>query len=94
MIFAQNRQNVGSQWTAPYALPRDVVALKLSIRVRDVPVILQVSEDVEQFFRDDLSETSQLLDRGFHSLIFVSPITAWRFKAESLPTTIDFTAYG
>lgn len=95
MIFAKNRQAVGTAYAdaSTYRLARMVGAVKLSIRVRGEPVILQVSERVEQFFENE-SETEQLLEPGFHSREYTVPVTAWRFRAESEPTTVDFVAYG
>lgn len=95
MVFAKNRVAVTPNYSevATYRLERENRVAKLSIFVRDSPVILQVTEGVEQYF-DLASETEILLEEGFHSRSFVTPISAWRFKAETVATTVDFVAYG
>ena len=95
MIYAKNRVavSVTHSEVATFSLDRNKYATKLSVYVRaDDPVILQVSEMEERYFENE-SETSMLLEPGFHSRIFDSPIGAWRFRMETGVGEVDFVAY-
>lgn len=96
MFYARNAQEVGVSYKggATYLLPKGQGALKLTVRVKEAPVILQVTDEYEQFWGSDLT-TETLLDLGLESLVFVTPITAWRFRTyESGLATVHFRAYG
>lgn len=94
MIFAKNRIQAGTSYGQPatFKLDRKERASKLSVFVRLNPVIVQISETEEQYF-DRPSETEILLEPGFHTREFLTPLTAWRFKGETTSVELDFTAY-
>lgn len=94
MFYARNAQEVGTSFTNPYLLPLGVGAEKLTVRVREGSVLLQVTEERQQYFEND-TETETVLDLGVHSLVFVTPITGWRFRLyEGAKAAVDFRAYG
>lgn len=94
MIFAKNRQTISPQYSPEqsWRLERGQYANKLTIRVRGNPVILGVTEMEEQFF-DATVDNEQLLEVGFHSRTFITPVTGWRFRSEAGTANVDFVAY-
>lgn len=105
MIFAKNNVQVGTKYDSPYLLAVDFVAVKIDINVRVShplkedsdfgPVYVQTTESEQQAFNGpDAVDTEQLLDVGFHSRTFVTPFTAFRFRAYGpLEALVDFVVY-
>lgn len=112
MIRAKNRIEVTNQnylENRTYNLDSDVYANKLSVQVIAEnskgemvygPVIIQVTEGPEHTYEDELN-TEQILELGFNSKGFVTPITGFRLRIPDLslvpavkPALINFTFYG
>lgn len=93
MFFAKNQQKVGIAYGDPYLLGTEKTAIKLTITVHEGPVVLQTTEEEQQFFPSPI-DTEALLDIGFHSLTFAKGITAWKFRAWEDKSVVDFRAYG
>lgn len=98
MLFARNNVAVASGYTSGATftnLNQDDPILKLTIRVKDNPVILQIAESSPPNFLED-STTEIELALGVMSLI---PVTSWhgfRFKTVSPASAarVNVIAYG
>lgn len=99
MIYARNDFDVpaGSPGTysfgATFTLDPERTASKLTVRVREFDVILEVSETQPPVFTGDIDAEIKLR-KGFESRTFVTPITGFRFRGDGGIANIDFTAYG
>lgn len=99
MVYARNQVVIsvsggGSYLPAnTYTLPEGEEAEKLSVRVYDNDVIMEVSETNPPTFTGDI-DSEFLAPKGFSSFVFVTAITGFRVKANSGNARIDFIAYG
>ena len=112
MIYAKNRIEITEddyRENRTFNLDASIYANKLTIMVLSEndkgefvygPVIIQVTEGPEHTYEDELN-TEQLLELGFNSRGFVTPITGFRARLPGLdlvpaikPACLNFTFYG
>lgn len=112
MIYAKNHKLVSLtryDEDHTYNLDKDSFANKLSVQVLSEndkgefiygPVVVQVTERPEHTYEDELN-TEQLLELGFNSRGFITPITGFRVRVPDLtlvpvvkPALISFVFYG
>jgi hypothetical protein len=92
MIYAGNSvplTTTGQKWQ----LNEGDQGLKLTVQVFTQRVFLQVAEDYPPTFQDS-SDQEMLLEKGFHSREFITPITGFKMRSETGQAVVHFVAYG
>lgn len=99
MIYARNQMAIAASGAGSYlsanafTLPEGEPAYKLTIRSYDNDTIVEVSEEFPATFTGDI-DSEFLAPKGFNSFVFVTPITAFRFRGNNGSSRIDFISYG
>lgn len=99
MIYARNQISVSASSAgiyksdATFTMPEGEPASKLTVRTYDNDVVVEVSETFPPTFSGDIDSEMELT-KGFESLVFVTPVTAFRFRAISGAARVTFRAYG
>lgn len=99
MIYARNQYTVpvGKPGVygrdATFFLPNDQPASKLTVRTYNEDVVVEVSETSPATFSGDIDAEMEL-KKGFESLVFVTPITGFRFRSLTGIGVVSFRAYG
>lgn len=94
MIFARREMVIGPAYNAnsTFELGPDRSALRLSLMVKDESIILFPSENEPPIFNNP-TDLEIELDKGFHSLEFLTPIHGFRLKSSKNNARVSFRAY-
>jgi hypothetical protein len=99
MIYARNQITVPNggpglfRSDATFTMPEGEPAIKLTCRTYDNDVVVEVTETFPPVFTGDVDAEMELA-KGFESLVFATPITAFRFRCAAGTARVTFRAYG